>query len=62
LQFSPNHGNQVKEDVTGGAQGMHRTDEKYKKILIGKPEGKTSLGALGNRWENILRWSLQKYM
>jgi hypothetical protein len=32
----------------------------FKKILVGKPEGKGSVGRLRRRWEEIFNWILGK--
>ena len=38
----------------GEGRGVHR-------VLVGKPEGKRSLGRPRRRWEEILRWIFRKW-
>jgi hypothetical protein len=52
---------QIKENEMDGTCSTHGGDEKYNKILAGKPEEKTPLGRSGRRWENILNWFLNRY-
>jgi len=42
----------------GGASCTHGRDEKYIKILVGKPKGKIPLGRLRRKWEDNIRMDL----
>jgi len=40
----------MKEDEMGEACSVHGRDDKYVKMLVGKPEGKRLLGRPRRRW------------
>jgi hypothetical protein len=45
---------QVKVDDMSGKRNMHGRDEKYKKILVRKSEGKKPLVIHRHRWKNTI--------
>jgi len=51
--------NIVKNDM-GGACSIYEGEKKVFGILVGKPEGKSSLGRPSCRWRMILRWIFRK--
>jgi hypothetical protein len=45
----------MREDEMGGKCSTHGRDEKWYKILVGKPEGKRPLRIHKRRWEDNIR-------
>jgi hypothetical protein len=50
----------VKEDEMGRACSTNREKSNPYRILVGKPEGKISLGRSRRRWEDNIRMDLRK--
>jgi hypothetical protein len=44
----------------GGSCGTHGKERKVYKVLVGKPEGKRSLGRPRRRWEHGIRMDLRE--
>jgi hypothetical protein len=44
--------------IDGRTRSMHGRDEKFIKILVGKPEGKTTRGRTTCRWEDNIKMHL----
>jgi hypothetical protein len=60
LYFSPNFsGGQIKQKDMGGACGTYGRQESYK-VLVGRPEGKTSIGGPRRSWENDIKMDLEE--
>jgi hypothetical protein len=45
----------VKESKKAGTRATHGTGEIYIEYMVGKPEGKRSLGRTRRRWEDITK-------
>jgi hypothetical protein len=45
----------------GGTCSTYGSEKKLYGVLVGKPEGKRSLGRLGHRWEDNIKMNLQKF-
>jgi hypothetical protein len=52
--------NRVKEDGMGRACSTHGEKRYTRKVLEQTPEGKRPLGRSRRRWEDILKWILEK--
>jgi len=45
----------------GGACSAYGGEERYTRVLVGKPEGKRPLGRPRRRWKNIIGWIFKKW-
>jgi hypothetical protein len=50
----------VKEDELGGACSTHGENRNVYRTLVGKPEGKRSLGGPRRRWEDNIKIDLRE--
>jgi hypothetical protein len=50
----------IVKDGMGGARSTHGEVRNAYKMLVGKPEGKRSLGRRRHRWENNIRVDLKE--
>jgi hypothetical protein len=52
-------GDKIEKNEMGGACSVYGERSSIYRVLVGKPEGKRSLGRLRSRWENNIKMGLQ---
>jgi hypothetical protein len=55
-----NYNDEVKENEMGRACRTHGAENEYR-VLLGKLEGKRPLGRPRHRWEDGIRWILERW-
>jgi hypothetical protein len=53
-------GDQIEKNEMGGACSMYGGEERFIRVLVGKPEGERPLGRSRRRWEDNSKMDLQE--